>query len=212
MDDNMRFFAKNHVRGVVEQGNWQSPHGAMSGLTGYLAAKYLWNPDADQESTTREYLEGVYGPAAIPIKAYLDLLADKVEKEKIPLPIYGSRVPPYLTVELMEKADALWDEAELLAAPNPGFLKQVRLARLSPDYAIIEHYHLQPGGMIHYEGNPRKGKVGRIDPAFEARVRRFLNVFESSGATHIREGKPDSADYITWLKSLLPPDSRQTPP
>lgn len=212
MDDNMRFFAKNHVRGVVEQGNWQSPHGAMSGLTAYLAAKYLWNPGADQEQTTLDYLEGVYGPAAKPIKAYLDLLADKVETEQIPLPIYGSRVPPYLTVDLMEKADALWNEAELLVSTEPGLLRRVRLARLSPDYAIIEHYHLQPGEMIRYEGNPRRGKVAGIDPSLEARVRRFLEVFESSGVTHIREGKPDSADYITWLKSLLPPETKPGKP
>ncbi len=203
IDDNLRFFVENNVRGVVEQDNWQSPNGELAGLTGYLAARLLWNPSYDQDTAITEYLDGVYGPAAKPIRAYMDLLSDKVEAEKIALPIYGSRTPKYLTLDVLQAADALWEQAEAAVADQPDFLKRVRIARLSLDYAYIEHYRHKPNTMVTYEGNPRRGKVIGIDPAYAARIRRFLEYFPSSGITHIREGKPDAEALLSWMRGLL---------
>jgi hypothetical protein len=204
MDDNIRWFIKNNVRGITEQNNWQSTGGELAGLKGWLLARFLWNPEADERTATREFLDGVYGPAAPHIQAYLDLLADKVANGHISLPIYGSRVPPYLTVDILQAADALWEKAVTAVADQPEFLRRVQLARLSLDYAYIEHYRLKPEGVITYDGNPRRGKVSALDPAYRARIERFIDVSKDSGITNIREGKPDYEEYIKGLRSLFP--------
>lgn len=205
MDDNIRYFIKNNVRGITEQNNWQSPGGELAGLKGWLLARFLWNPETDEHIATREFLDGVYGPAAPHIQAYLDLLADKVTQDHIALPIYGSRVPAYLTPDILQAADALWEQAVAAVADQPEFLRRVQLARLSLDYAYIEHYRLKPEGMIAYDGNPRRGKVIAVDPAYRVRVERFLAVSKDAGITNIREGKPDYEEYINGLRSLISP-------
>jgi hypothetical protein len=203
LDDNLRFFVKNHVTGAVEQGNWQSPGAGLSGLTSYLAATYLWNPNADEKKTTGEYLEGVYGDAAGPIGKWLDLLADEVEHKHLAMPIYGSRTPPYLTLEILQQSDKLWDDAEAAVSGNAELMKRVRAARLSHDYAYIEHWRWKPEGMVTYDGNPKKGKVTAIDPGYEKHVRRFLEVARENRITNIREGKGDWPEMEAWLKMLL---------
>ena len=204
LDDNIRFFIDNGVRGIVEQDNWQSPNGELAGLTGYLAARFLWNPDADEQRTTVEYLEGVYGPAAPHIRAYMKLLTEKVTKDKIPLPIYGSRTPAYLDIDTLKAADPLWQQAADAVADNPELLKRVQIARLSFDYAYIEHYRFKPGEMVQYEGNPRRNKVIGINPDYAARIRRFLLYAPQSGMTHIREGESDYKAFESWLQGLFP--------
>ncbi len=203
IDANLRYFVKNHVTGVVEQGNWQSKGAGMCGLTGYLAATFMWKPNADLAKVTTEYLEGVYGAAAPAIQKYLDLLAGEVEKEHIAMPIYGSRTPKYLTEEVLRAGDKLWDEAETAVAGNPELLKRVEEARLGHDYAYIEHWRFKPEGMVTYDGNPKNGKVTAIDDGYAAHIRRFLKVAKAAGIENIREGKPDFAEEETWLNSLL---------
>lgn len=204
LDDNVRYFIKNNVRGIVEQNNWQSTGGEMAGLKGYLLARFLWEATYDEGRATDEFLEGVYGPAAPHLRAYLDLLAEKVANEHIALPIYGSRTPPYLTLEVLQAADALWEKAAAAVADKPDLLKRVQTARLSLDYAYIEHYRWKPEGLVTYDGDPRRGKVRTIDPGYRARIERFLEVSKTAGITHIREGNADYDEYVKWLKSLIP--------
>jgi len=199
MDDNLRYFVENGVTGVVEQHNWQSRGGAMAPLKAYLLARFLWKPDADEAAITTEFLEGVYGAAAPPIQGYLDLLAEKVEDAEIPLKIYGSRTPKYLTLDVLQEADALWERAAAAVADQPELLTRVQQARLSLDYAYIEHFRWQPRGRLTYAGRPGHSKVTAIAPDFRARVERFLEVSKGVGITHIREGEPDEDAYVDWL-------------
>ena len=204
LDENIRFFQRNHVTGVLEQNNWQSVGSEMAPLKGYMLAKFLWDPNYGRDRARDEFLQGVYGAAAPRVREYLDLLCDKVENEKIGLPIYGSRTPKWLEGDVLEKADAIWEKAEAAVADKPDLLKRVRIARLSTDYAIIEKYRWKPENMIVYDGDPKKGKVLRLDPGYEKHIRRFLEVSKEAGITHLREGEPDVAANVKWLTSLLP--------
>lgn len=204
MDDNIRFLIQNHVTGIVEQGNWQSPGGAMAELKGYLLARFLWNPELDEQTVTREFLEGVYGPAAPHIQAYLDLLATKVADEQIRLTIYGSRTPAYLTLDVLTQADALWEQAVEAVKDQPEVLLRVQRARMSPDYAYIEHFRWKPEGRITYAGRPGHSKVVAVSPDYQIRVERFLDASRGAGITNVREGDPDFEEYLTWLRGLLP--------
>ena len=135
---NIRFFVANHVKGIFEQDTYDTPHSELAALGGYLTAKFLWNPDYDQDRAMNEFLEGYYGKAARPIRQYIDLLHDRVERENIHVHIFDPPTKPYLDYDLLCPANALWEEAEKLAAGDAELLRRVQLSRMSVDYAIME--------------------------------------------------------------------------
>ena len=204
LDQNIRYFAGHGVTGVLEQNNWQSTGSELAPLKGYVLSKLLWDPAYGRDRAIDEFLQEVYGPASPCVREYLDLLCDKVETEKIDMTIYGSRTPKWLAGDVLDQADAIWERAEASVADQPDRLRNVRRARLNTDYVLIERYRFKPGNMITYDGNPRAGKVTAIDPTFEKRIRRFLEVSGEMGITHLREGEPDAAANTAWLNSLLP--------
>lgn len=202
LDDNIRFFVRHNVTGVVEQNNWQSTGSAMAPLKGYLLARFLWNPDYDEDTAINEFLDEVYGPAAPFIRQYLDLLSDKVQGESIRMGIYGSRTPDYLTLEILEQADAFWEQASEAVKDDPILHRRVQIARLSLDYAYIEHFRWKPEPMVVYDGAVRRGKLVSIAPEYRARIERFLWYAPLAGITHISEGEPDYQAYAEWLRRL----------
>ena len=135
---NIRFFIANHVTGIFEEDTPDTPHSELAALGGYLTAKFLWNPDYDQDRAMNEFLEGYYGKAARPIRQYIDLLHDRVERENIHVHIYDPPTKPYLDYELLRQANALWEEAEKLVAGDADVLRRVQISRMSVDYAIME--------------------------------------------------------------------------
>ncbi|MEN6310233.1 MAG: DUF4838 domain-containing protein, partial [Acidobacteriota bacterium] len=71
---NIRFFVRNKVKGIFEQGAYQSWGSEMAELRAWMLAKLLWNPDLDPAALRREFIRGYYGPAAGPVEEYLALL------------------------------------------------------------------------------------------------------------------------------------------
>lgn len=178
-NDNIRLFVRNNVKGIFEQDTYNSPHSELVALGGYLTAKFLWNPDYDENTAMTEFLEGYYGKAAGPIRAYIDLIHDKVEKENIHVVIWAPPRSPHLTDELLLAADKLWEEAERAAASDPAVLGRVKISRMSVDYAIVER------------ARGAAKKEAPKPPLVEAAVRRFgpfLETLGSSGLTHRSEG------------------------
>ena len=113
---NIRFYVANHVKGIFEQDTYETPHSELAALGGYLTAKFLWDPDYDQDRAMNEFLAGYYGKAAGPVCQYIDLLHDKVEHENLHVHIYDPPTRPYLDDGLLRQANALWEEAEKCAA------------------------------------------------------------------------------------------------
>ncbi|MCU0979547.1 MAG: DUF4838 domain-containing protein, partial [Pirellulaceae bacterium] len=144
-DDNIRLFVRNHVRGIFEQDTYNSPHSELAPLGGYLTAKYLWNPNYDEETALSEFLAAYYGPAAKPVRSYLDLIHDHVEKDNIHVVIWAPPASPHLTDDLLVEANRLWQEAEQLAAGDAALLRRVQISRMSVDYAIVERARAAAG-------------------------------------------------------------------
>src|ERR1022692_3798068 len=71
---NLRFFQTNHVRGVFEEGAYQSHGSEMAELRAWVLAQLLYNPRQDDRALIREFLDGYYGPAGKPVESYLELL------------------------------------------------------------------------------------------------------------------------------------------
>ena len=106
-------------------------------------AKCLWNPNYDTNRAMSEFLEGYYGKAAAPIRAYIDLLHDNAEQKNIHVAIYGRADQPALDDELLVKANRLWQQAEAAVAGEPTCSHRVKRSRMSVDYAILERARLQ---------------------------------------------------------------------
>ena len=198
LDDNIRYFIKNNVRGIFEQDNYRSVNGELSSLGGYIIAKYLWNPDYDEDTAINEFLEGVYGKAAKPIRRYIDLLHDKVEKDNIHVGIWvGPKEAQYLTPDIMAKAGKLWDKAERAVVDDPETLERVTIARLCIEYAWIEQNRDSAYVLDH-------GRfTAATDPDFAQRAKRFLEVARRANVTWIDEWRITLDVYEEELKGLL---------
>ncbi len=193
---NIRFYVANHVKGIFEQDTYETPNSELAALGGYLTAKFLWDPDYDQDRAMNEFLGGYYGKAAGPIRQYIDLLHDKVERENIHVHIYDSTTPRYLDDALLARANALWDAAEKSTAGEPNVLQRVRISRMSVDYAIVERVRAVLAG----RNGPRVVPRPAIFPLAASRFRPFMQTLEHSGVTHLREGQ--RLDFPKYRDSL----------
>ena len=190
-NDNIRFYAANNVKGIFEQDTYNTPHSELAALGGYITAKFLWNPDYDEETAISEFLEGYYGKAATPVRKYIDLLHDRVEQENIHVNIWVPPSHPHLTDELLVEADKLWQQAEHAVADQPEVLRRVKLSRMSVDYAIVERAR----------GAADKPPLG---PVAARRFEPFMETLQSCDLTRIREWDAlDKAEYGKQLAEAL---------
>jgi hypothetical protein len=195
-DDNIRLFVRNHVRGIFEQDTYNSPHSELAPLGGYLTAKYLWNPNYEEETALGEFLAAYYGPAAKPVRSYLDLIHDHVEKNNIHVVIWAPPASPHLTDDLLVEANRLWKEAEQLAAGDAALLRRVQISRMSVDYAIVERARAAAGTKDAAPAPLHALAVERFKP--------FTEMLGASGLTNLHEWQRlDPADYRAKLGTAL---------
>ncbi len=195
-NDNIRLFVKNNVKGIFEQDTYDTPHSELAALGGYMTAKFLWNPDYDENTAMNEFLEGYYGPAAGPIRKYIDLLHDRADRENIHVHIWAPPSSPHLSTELLVAANALWQEAEKLAAGQPDVLRRVQISRMSVDYAIVER--------ARHAGARPEGTDTALAALAKERFAPFIETLRSSGLRNLREGRRlDLEDYRQNLAKAL---------
>lgn len=136
---NVRFFAKHNVRGLFEQGAYQSHGSEMSELRAWVLAQLLWNPNQDDRALIREFLEGYYGANAAPhIFTYFEQMHAASTGHN--LTCYSPTDAPFLAYEHLARAEALWAKAEKAVENNPEFLSRVRLARLPLRYVWLSRW------------------------------------------------------------------------
>ena len=136
-NDNIGFFVRNNVKGIFEQDTYNTPHSELAELGGYITAKFLWDPDYDEDTAINEFLAGYYEQAADPIRTYIDMIHDKVAKENIHVNIWAEPESPHVTDALLIEADMLWQQAEDAVSDKPAVLRRVTLSRMSVDYAVL---------------------------------------------------------------------------
>ena len=203
-NDNIRFFIANNVKGIFEQDTYDTPSSELAALGGYLTAKFLWNPNYDENTAINEFLEGYYGAAAGPIRQYIDLLHDRVEKENIHVTIWAPVTSPHLTDELLVKANELWQQAEDLTKDKPEVQARVKTSRLSVDYAIIERAVIQAGK------KPPRDET--LLPLARQRKEVYLATLKASGVTKIKEYQPLNFDaYQQRVSTALQPPALSAP-
>ncbi|MGI8604441.1 MAG: DUF4838 domain-containing protein [Verrucomicrobiales bacterium] len=136
---NVRFFRHHNVRGVFEQGAYQSHGSEMSELRAWVLAQLLWNPDQDDRALINEFLEGYYGPDAAPhLRRYLALMHDASKGHH--LTCSSPSDAPHLRFKPLAEAEKLWQQAETAAANNPEFVERIRLGHLAVRYVWLSRW------------------------------------------------------------------------
>ena len=180
---NIRFFRDNRVVGLFEQGANEAPHAEFGELRSWLIAKLLWNPDQPVEPLLDDFFAGYYGAAAGPIRQYFDELQTLALDPEITVRIFDALHGRWLTREFVERAEALWTEAERLAADDPDLLRRVRMSGITTLWARVklmgapERVHVIDGGRLVYR---------EVDPVYAAAARELLARVEE-GDVRVRE-------------------------
>ena len=140
LQPNIRFFVGHGVRKHFQQTNTGPGH-ESSELKSAILARLLWDPEADVDAWTADFLEGYYGRAGKFILRYIEALTAALARTGARLDIYE---PPavhagdYLSAADVARCDTLFDRAEAAAAGDPERLVRVRTARLPLMYAKLE--------------------------------------------------------------------------
>lgn len=189
---NIRFFVEHNVKGIFEQDTYDTADSELAALGGYITAKLLWNPNYDADHAMGEFLGGFYGNASAPIRAYLDMLHNCVDRENIHVNIWAKPDSPHLNNALLTKADQLWQQGELLVAKQPELLDRVQRSRMSVDYAILERARLQVQKKLPADESFLKLAATRFKP--------FCDTLDRSSLTRLHEHK--NVDKTAYRREL----------
>lgn len=138
LEANLRFFHANGVRGVFEQGAYQSHGAEMAELRAWVLAQLLWNPHQDGRALVREFLDGYYGAGAPAIARYLDFLHDASRGHN--LTCYSGTDAPFLRFQPLAESEKFWLEAERAVAGDEELLTRVRLGHLPVGYVWLSRW------------------------------------------------------------------------
>jgi len=136
VSENLRHYIRHGVSGVFMQDVGDRD---FAGLRGYVMARALWDEGFDYEAAAAEFMETVYGPAASPLLDFLKLVREAVDGGNAHVYYTGGACPPFFSDALIEKADALWDEAEAAASDDARLLAHVREERMHFRSCKVQH-------------------------------------------------------------------------
>ncbi|MDH4270466.1 MAG: DUF4838 domain-containing protein, partial [Candidatus Aminicenantes bacterium] len=178
---NIRLFIRNNVRGVFEQGAYQSWGSEMAELRAWMLTKLLWNPNLDAARLKEEFLEGYYGPSAGRLSAYLALLERAVEESGDHLGCFSPPDAKFLSLETMVKAWRLLKEAEDKASSNAVFLERIRRVQMPVVYVVLTRWD------AFWEEAGERGLKWPWPLSRRDLLDRFLETARSEGVTMISE-------------------------
>ncbi|MBU0638981.1 MAG: DUF4838 domain-containing protein [Planctomycetes bacterium] len=189
---NMRFFAEHGVRGVFEQGAYQSHGSEMAELRAWVLAKLLWDPTRDGQELIDEFLDGYYGSAAGPIRAYLKLTHDAVEASDDWLGCFSRADAKFLSLKTLSAGLKLLEQAEAAVGDDAVLRQRVQVARLPLLYTLL----------IRWEALHKKADAEALPWPVEDDIRavyeRFMTIARAKNVTHVAEARP-----LEWLTGVV---------
>lgn len=136
-----RFYAAHNVEGVFTE--LEYPVIAdLRDFKVWVMMKTLENADADYDCLTDTFLNGHYGAASKPIKAYLRALEEEARiRQSTSTCWQGSPIRlSYLNLDFMIRAHQWFDDAERAVTTDAQLLRRTRFARLPLDRATLAVY------------------------------------------------------------------------
>lgn len=141
LQPNIKLFADNGVKMMFQQGAGHNQATEFGELRTYLISKLLWNPNINVNSAMNDFLISYYGKAGTHLREYIDLMQQELLKSGDRLWIYSNPVEEmqsFLSPELIDKYNSIFDKAELAVEQEPVYLERVKIARLPLIYAMLE--------------------------------------------------------------------------
>ncbi len=137
---NIRLFVERNVRGVFEQGAYQSWGSEMAELRAWMLAKLLWNPGLDEDRLREDFLAGYYGPAAGALERFLVLLEKAKERSGDSLGCYSPAEAKFLSLDTLARSWGLLETARKKARRSAEYGRRVRRASLPVAYVVIARW------------------------------------------------------------------------
>jgi len=181
---NIRLFVARNVRGVFEQGAFQSWGSEMAELRAWMLAKLLWNPALDAGRLRKEFIRGYYGPAAGPIEDYLALLEKAILAAGDPLGCYSPPTAKFLTLDTLAEAWRLLEKAERRTKGTIEYASRVRLAKMPAAYVVLTRWDALK------EEAAKTGKPWVWPRNRDELLGWFLDAAKAGNVSMISEGQP----------------------
>jgi hypothetical protein len=189
---NIRFFVNHGVKGIFEQGAYQSYGSEMAELRGWVLAKLLWDPSRDPQKLIDEFLDGYYGPAAPEIRAYLKLTHDAVAAAGDKLGCFSDADAKFLTPKLLADGLKHLEAAEAAAGDDAALRHRVQVAQLPVLYTFIVQWD-----RLRKEASTTATPWPVAD-TIQTVYARFMKTAEAEHVTKVSEGH-----RIDWLKGIV---------
>lgn len=218
--ENIRFYLANGVKGIFNEGNYQSVGGEMSELRAWVLAKLMWDPSLDTAALVREFLEGYYGPAGETIGRYLRRVHEaglasedypgslsmrrllnkpayrRFKRRGLYLDLGSPPDAPHLAPDVVLDAIRIFCEARQRVAGQPELIRRVERARLPILYvALIRWDELRAHAR-------KRGQKWLLPSSRDQVMRHFAREFRNNGMTHLGEGAADKRG-LKWLRRVL---------
>jgi len=181
---NIRFFVANNCIGLFEQGDSQSSCGEFVEMRAWVLAKLMWDPSREPNALIDEFLAGYYGPAAWPLRRYIDRMSDAVSRADVHFGCFQDTTAAWLGIDDLNAAEVDFDAAEAAVKGEPVLEARVRRARLPLTYAWLNRYQA-------LERSARLLKHpfdGPADPV--AATEDFIQTCEAFNVGSYAEGRP----------------------
>jgi len=137
---NIRLFVARSVRGVFEQGAYQSWGSEMAELRAWMLAKLLWDPDLDEGSLREDFLAGYYGPAAGRMDDYLEGLEKALAKAGDALGCYSPAEAKFLSFDTLARSWDVLAGAARKARRSAEYARRVKRASLPVAYTVLARW------------------------------------------------------------------------
>ena len=186
---NIRLFVGHNVRGIFEQGAYQSWGSEMAELRAWLLARLLWNPSLDVERLREEFLAGYYGPAAGAMDDYLEGLESALAKSGDALGCYSPSDAKFLSFETLARSWRTLGVARKKVGRSVEYGRRVLRATLPAAYAVLARWD-----DFKAEAE-RKGRTWPWLATREAFLDWFVDAARAEGITMISEWQP-FADWV----------------
>lgn len=178
---NIRLFIKNNVRGIFEQGAYQSWGSEMAEMRAWMLAKLLWNPALDAGTLRQEFLNGYYGRMAPYISDYLTLLENAVLASGDNLGCFSPTDAPFLSLETMLDAWDILKKAEAKAAKNADLVRRLKRVQMPVAYVALVRWE------VFQKEALERGLRWPWTQSREGLLDWFINVARAEGVTMISE-------------------------
>ena len=181
---NVKFFADHNVKGLFEQGSYNTYGAEMAELRAWVLAKLLWDPTRDGEALVNEFIEGYYGPAAPHIKAYLKVTHDAVEASGDWLGCFEKNTAKYLSFDTLARGWEHLQAAETAVQNDPDLRFRVQVAQLPVMYVFLTRW----GEMR--DAAKKAGAEWPMPNSIDEAHDRFMEIARKKKITRLNEWRP----------------------